>query len=188
MRKSIQIVAIILLSITTLFAQQKAERIDLSGSKLDNFYRVDDGVYRSNQPSGKDFELLEKFGIREVLNLRNWHNDTAEARKTALKLHRISSRATTISQPEIIASLRIITQRQGPIVVHCWHGSDRTGAVIAMYRIVIQGWTKAAAIDEMVNGGFGFHKQYSQIIDMINQADIEQIKMGIDVKLTQKEQ
>lgn len=43
------------------------------------------------------------------------------------------------------------------MVVHCWHGSDRTGAVIAAYRIVQQGWSQHDAIDEMINGGYGFH-------------------------------
>ncbi len=161
---------------------QKAEKITLSGSGLDNFYRVDTGVYRANQPSATDFVLLERYGIKEILNLRNWHSDDDEAKGTALKLHRLKTRASKIDEEDIVKALRIIKNRKGPILIHCWHGSDRTGAVIAMYRLVFQGWSKENAIKEMTEEGFGFHRQFSQIIDMINCADIAAIKRKLEVK------
>ena len=63
--------------------------------------------------------------------------------------------------------MRILKNAPKPIVVHCHQGSDRTGAVIAMYRIVFQKWAKEKALDEMENGGFGFHKRYSNIVHYI---------------------
>ena len=45
---------------------------------------------------------------------------------------------------------------EGPVLVHCKHGADRTGCIVALYRIVFQSWSKEAAIDEMHNGGYGF--------------------------------
>lgn len=162
---------------------QKAEKITLPESGLDNFYRVDSGVYRADQPSVMAFKMLEQFGIKEILNLRNWHSDIDETRGTSLRLHRLKTRASKIDEREIVKALRIIKSRQGPILIHCWHGSDRTGAVIAMYRIVFQGWSKENAIKEMTEGGFGFHKQFSQIIDVINRADIAAIKRKLERKL-----
>ena len=46
-----------------------AEKITVPDSKLTNLYQIDSGVYRSEQPSDADFKALEKYGIREVLNL-----------------------------------------------------------------------------------------------------------------------
>jgi protein tyrosine/serine phosphatase len=60
--------------------------------------------------------------------------------------------------------------------VHCWHGSDRTGCIIALYRILNQGWSKEQAIDEMVYGGYGFKSRYVNIIRYIKDADIEKIR------------
>lgn len=44
------------------------------------------------------------------------------------------------------------------IYVHCKHGVDRTGMVIASYRIIEQRWSVEDAIDEMMK--HGFHRIY----------------------------
>lgn len=44
-----------------------------------------------------------------------------------------------------------------------------------IYRIKVCGWEKQAAIDEMVNGGFGFHPVWKNIIQSLEKLDIEQI-------------
>jgi protein tyrosine/serine phosphatase len=53
--------------------------------------------------------------------------------------------------------LAIVTDpARQPVFVHCRRGSDRTGTAVAVYRICVEGWSREAAIDEMVNGGFRF--------------------------------
>lgn len=49
--------------------------------------------------------------------------------------------------------------RNLPVYVHCEHGIDRTGLLIALYRVYIQGWKRQAAYDEMVEMGHGFFRQ-----------------------------
>jgi len=46
--------------------------------------------------------------------------------------------AGSITSDQVIAALRIITLSKYPVLVPCWHGSDRTGTVSAMYRTVFQ--------------------------------------------------
>ncbi|HET8706279.1 MAG TPA: hypothetical protein VFM46_08265, partial [Pseudomonadales bacterium] len=58
------------------------------------------------------------------------------------------------------------------LTLPCQHGADRTGVMSAMYRMVEQGWSKQEALDEMINGGYGFHPLWSNIIDYIKQVDI----------------
>jgi protein tyrosine/serine phosphatase len=151
----------------------------LPGSGLDNLYQIDEGVYRSEQPGRKDFEALEAFGIRETLNLRRFHSDDDEAKGTTIRLHRVRTHAHTICERQVVEALRIIRDRRGPILVHCLHGSDRTGAVVAMYRIVFQDYTKDEAIEEMTAGGFGFHRIYGNIVRMVKNADVERIKKEV---------
>lgn len=157
------------------------EKVAIPGSKLTNCYRIDEHVYRADQPSSSDFKALEKFGIREVLNLRYWHSDDDEAQGTNIKLHRIETRAMTIDEAEITKALKIIQNRKGPIVFHCLHGSDRTGAVCAMYRIVFQNISKEEAIREMTEGGFGFHFIFNQIVDVIRRADVNKMKKELNL-------
>lgn len=164
----------------SLFSQElKLEKITLPDSELTNLYKIDSGVYRSEQPSQTDFKALEKYGIGEVLNLRNRHSDNDEAQGTSIKLHRVKTKAHAISEEQLITALRIIKNRKAPIVIHCHHGSDRTGAVCALYRIVFQNVSKEDAIREMTKGGFGFHRIYKNIVRRIREADIERIRQEI---------
>lgn len=152
----------------------KAERQTIG--RLKNVFKIDEGIYRSEQPDQNDFISLEKTGLREVLNVRRFWSDNKKAKHTKLKLHHISMKAGDIKEREVIRALKLINDRKGPMLIHCWHGSDRTGMLIAMYRLVFQNWTKDDAIKEMTEGGFGFHTVYSNIIDFVNDADIDKIR------------
>lgn len=146
---------------------------------LDNWHRLDQKVYRSAQPSRKGFEDAINFGIKNVLNLRDNHSDDSEARGLKIKTHRIEIEADDIFEKDVVAALKIIKNSDGPILIHCWHGSDRTGLVCAMYRIVFQNWTKDAAIDELVNGEFGYHAIYKNIKEWIKDSDVEALKKKV---------
>jgi protein tyrosine/serine phosphatase len=43
-----------------------------------------------------------------------------------------------------------------PVFIHCEHGVDRTGLVIALYRVIYQNWKPADAKAEWVKSGHGF--------------------------------
>ena len=90
----------------------------------------------------------------ESLNLRNRHSDNDEATGTTVKLHRVKMQAHSVDEEQLITALRIIKNRKSPIVIHCHHGSDRTGVVCALYRIIFQNVSKEDAIREMTDGGF----------------------------------
>ncbi len=146
--------------------------------RIGNFYRLDDKVYRSEQPDRKGFEELKAIGIRNILSLREFHSDD-DGREAGLTLYRVRMEAGDITIEQVVEALRIIRNAEGPILIHCWHGSDRTGLVSAMYRIVFQGWPKEDAIDELMHGGYGYHAMYKNIPEFIRQADIEQVKQGV---------
>jgi len=153
---------------------QNAVKID--GLGLNNLYKIDNEVFRSEQPTDKAFAKLEKYGIKEILNLRNWHSDDKKARNSKLILYRIPMRAEKIKDNDVIQALKIIKNRKGSILIHCKHGSDRTGLIVAMYRIVFQNWTKEQAIEEMTKEKFGFHSIYTNIVSYIQNANIKDIK------------
>ncbi len=165
---------------TQLLSAQSSDSI-LTEINIKNLHKVDSGVYRSKQPNKEQFIALENGGIREVLNLRRLHSDNKEAENTNLKLYHIKVRAEAIKEQHLLQVLKIIKNREGDILIHCHHGSDRTGAVIAMYRIVFQGWSKEEAINEMTNGGYGFHKIYSNIPKLIRKIDVENFKEQLDL-------
>ncbi len=163
---------------------QAAERpqkwaVPVQSRYLKNVFQLDPKVYRSAQPSQMGFKDAKRLGITDVLNLRDNHTDESGAKDLGLTLHQIKIEADEVNQQEIINALWIIRFAKGPVLVHCWHGSDRTGAVCAMYRIVFNNWSKEEAIDEMVSGGFGYHKMYTNIVQLIREVDTEKIKAAI---------
>lgn len=147
---------------------------------LNNLYQVDKAIYRSEQPEHDELLQLAKLGIGELLNLREYHSDLEEAEKLSFELHQVEMEAGSVTPEQLIAALKVIKNTKQPLLVHCWHGSDRTGTVIAAYRIIFQGWTKAQAMDEMVNGGFGYHASvYPNLVELLENLDVVKIKAAL---------
>jgi tyrosine-protein phosphatase SIW14 len=128
------------------------------GTQLENLHQVSPEVYRSGQPKARDLKLLvEQLGVKSVLTLRDYHNDDDEAEGLPLALYRVEMEADDVEPEKVARAMQIIKDAPKPILIHCWHGSDRTGLVVAAYRITAQGWEPTIAADELVNGGFGYH-------------------------------
>ncbi|MDH4129550.1 MAG: dual specificity protein phosphatase family protein, partial [Spirochaetota bacterium] len=148
---------------------------------LPNFHIVNNNLYRGAQPTVKGFKLLEKMGVKTIINLRSLHSDRSKIKNTNLKYFHINMKAWHPEEENIIKFLKLIKNKNNlPIFVHCKHGADRTGLMIAMYRIIFCHWTKDQAINEMTKGGFGFHKVWDNIIMFIKNADINKINAAIN--------
>jgi hypothetical protein len=52
-----------------------------------------------------------------------------------------------------------------------------------MYRIIYQDWTKGAALDELVHGGYGYHSMWKNIPNYTEHADVEKIRNAVDKEL-----
>ncbi|MBN1476028.1 dual specificity protein phosphatase family protein [Candidatus Sumerlaeota bacterium] len=154
------------------------------GSSLENFHCVNDHLYRSAQPDSEALAEVAALGIQVVLNLRSGHDDEDEAEGLDLRLFRVPAEADEITVEQIEEALAVIQLTRGPTLVHCWHGSDRTGVVMAAYRMVVQDWSLDEAWDEMVNGGFGFHEEYMEHMrEVLLDLDVEGIRQRLGVSL-----
>ncbi|RAJ75008.1 tyrosine phosphatase family protein [Chitinophaga dinghuensis] len=176
MRKFI-LTAICLTTAIMAHAQQWATKKEIGNVK--NLFQVSDSIFRSAQPDSSGFIALHHFGIASVLNLRTHHSDSMASGNTNFRLYHVEMEAKKFTDQEIIAALKALQQAPKPILIHCQHGSDRTGVVTAMYRIVVQHWKKEDAIAELEQGNFGFHKQYVNIPEYIRTVDIEKIRLAI---------
>lgn len=153
---------------------------------LPNLFRVNATLYRSAQPSREGFALLGRQAsiangdppIRTVLSLRAYKDDAPLVPAGAgLHLEHVSFKTWHPEDEDVLDFLRIVSKPEfQPVLVHCRHGSDRTGTMVAIYRIVVEGWTKAQATDEMVNGGYGYHPVWQNLVRYIDELDVEAIK------------
>ena len=157
--------------------QRWAQPVQLSNTK--NLHQVTPGLYRSAQPTAQNFQQLEKMGIKTVINLRETNSDQKLINGTSLKLILVPIQTSAIGDEDVIAVLRHIKNEPGPVLVHCRHGADRTGTVIAMYRIIFEGWRPQEALDELRNGGYNYHSMFRNIPRYILNADIARIKAAV---------
>lgn len=125
---------------------------------VENAYRVSPNLYRSGQPDEDGFRIIEAAGIKSILNLREYHSDDDEAEGTSLKLIHYPVAAGKVSEQDIEAILKLLRNAPKPVLVHCWHGSDRTGIVVAAYRIIEQKHPVEAAEKEFTDERFGHHE------------------------------
>ena len=152
----------------------------VKSDNLKNLFKVDQHLYRSEQPDEKGMVELYSKGIRTVLNLRNWKNNDDEIKGTSLDSKEVNINAWTINYEEILQALKIINSTEDPILVHCKHGSDRTGCIVAAYRMAISDWKKEDAIKEFIEGGFGFHeKWFPNIIRLLKSIDPWKLKADL---------
>ncbi len=140
-------------------------------------YKVSDRMYRSEQPSKKGFLELEAMGVKTILNLRRNKDDNKKAGHTSLVLKHIRLKSKEINEGDIIEVLQALKTADKPILIHCWHGSDRTGVMTAAYRIIFENWSKAEAIEEFRLPEFGYHENwYPNLLELLKDMDVKAIR------------
>ena len=152
-----------------------AESVQVQG--LPNLYQVSDSLYRGAQPTAGGLAQLRTLGVKTVINLRESNGDAARLAESGVAYEHIPMSAFFVKDDDVVHFLRVAGRPDhGPVFVHCQRGADRTGLMCAVYRIVVQGWTKDEALAEMTQGGFGFNHGLQNIVNYIRDLDIEQIK------------
>lgn len=156
----------------------QAEKID--ASHFSNLYKVNVLLYRSEQPTQKGMSELKELGVKTVINMRNRRNDNKENKEAQLILKHIPINTWKFSYEDIVETLIEIKNAQKPVVIHCLHGSDRTGATIAAYRMAFENWSKEEAIAEFKEEKFGYHETwFPKILVLLESIDIEQLKKDV---------
>jgi protein tyrosine phosphatase (PTP) superfamily phosphohydrolase (DUF442 family) len=138
---------------------------------LENSAKVSEDLYRGAQPTKEGFRQLKQMGIKTVINLCYLGTDRDDMKGLGLYYCEIPSVPWNPTDAHMAAFLRVMRERKHlPAFVHCQHGADRTGAAVAVYRIVVQGWSKKDAIGEM--DPFGFHSAWSVLKDYVSKLDV----------------
>lgn len=142
-------VAVIILA-ATLGASSREPKEEV----LPNFHQVNEHLYRGAQPSNGGMKELASLHIKTVINLRG-EDESAREEETeaqAAGLRYFSEPLPGLGRPkdeQVEKVLAIINDSQNwPVFVHCHHGEDRTGTIIAIYRITHDGWTSEQAKKE----------------------------------------
>ena len=143
-----------------------AEKMKILG--VPNAGKISDALFRGAQPTSQGLAELKKLGVTTIIDLRGERGPVTQerARAEALGLKFIDipmSGWSAPSTPQVAKFLKLL--RDDPsqkVFVHCYYGADRTGVMIATYRIAEQNWTADQAIAEMYS--FGFHNHWHPVM------------------------
>ncbi len=120
---------------------------------------VRENLWRSGRPTEQILQDLYSQGVRIIINLEDNEQqapiEAAWAKRIGFTYYAFP--LNSYMQPDdqtIDQILAILTRAQAPVLVHCYHGEDRTGLVIGLERVFIEGWTAQKAYDEMLSMGF----------------------------------
>ena len=126
-------------------------------SGVGDFGEVTPKLFRGAQPTRKGFESLSKMGIDIVVDNRGNRSKTEGkvVRHFGMKYVAIPWHCPFPHDKDFARFLKLV--RDNPdkkIFVHCRLGDDRTGMMIASYRIAVDGWSADRAMREMQDFGF----------------------------------
>ncbi|MHB9024662.1 MAG: protein tyrosine phosphatase family protein [Armatimonadota bacterium] len=129
---------------------------------IPNFQTVSDGIYRGAAPTYAGLQALRAMGIRTIIDLRISPKLVKVEKKNVSELGMtwinlpMGKEAPTKQQVETLLDT-LAKAPERPVFVHCQHGADRTGCMIGIYRVQVQGWSFAQAWAEMRKYGYKPH-------------------------------
>jgi len=153
----------------------------VSDAGIENLYRVETNLFRSAVPTSAGFQKLAQMGVKTVLDLRGGDGDK-EAAGASLKLFHVPMSAWGLRNDRVLQALRIVADPQNrPLLIHCQHGADRTGAIVALYRVVVQDWSKERAIREMNEGGYHHNSFFRNLDQYVLAADVAALRKQLGI-------
>jgi tyrosine-protein phosphatase SIW14 len=158
--KSICAVPLALALAVAALAQTPVRPADLRSPHIANFRRINRNLYAGAQPRlgcpGHDgIAELAELGIRTIIDLqtagRDERQERLEAQGLGLAFYSIPLPGLGAPPAGSVARAEAIINDPScwPVFVHCKHGQDRTGTIVAIYRIEHDGWPDYLAIAEM---------------------------------------
>ena len=125
---------------------------------MPNFHEVHPFLYRGGEPTGNGLEQLQKKGITCDIDLRSDFKKTSAESEIAKRLHMKYVNLPMTAEPptprQVNIFLKLVKQAQdnpgqGPVFVHCAHGSDRTGCMVGIWRVSQENWNYEDTYKEM---------------------------------------
>lgn len=163
-----KLLPVLMVALTTVFTVKPAfaKNYDQPATEIRDIFGpsrpptlVREDLWRSGRPTEQILQDLYAKGVRIIINLEDNEQqapiEAAWAKKIGFTYYAFP--LNSYMQPDdqtIDQILGILKAAQAPLLVHCYHGEDRTGLVIGLERVLIEGWAAQKAYDEMISMGF----------------------------------
>ena len=137
-----------------------AANANVEAAGIPNFHQVNEHVYRGAQPTDDGWHSLAQLGVKTVIDLRRKGEHSTPSEQKAVEaagMHYINVPMNGVMAPSDadVSKVLAILNSSEPVFVHCKEGKDRTGTVIAVYRMLHDHWENDKALQEAES--YGMH-------------------------------
>jgi tyrosine-protein phosphatase SIW14 len=128
--------------------------------QIPNFHLVSDSIFRGGRPSADGITWLAQNHVKTDIDLENDERPISVEQTLATNagVQFVSFPMNAYATPSDDTVNQILelmgSPDDQPVFVHCHHGENRTGLIVALFRVLNQGWTSQAAYNEMMTDGF----------------------------------
>jgi protein tyrosine phosphatase (PTP) superfamily phosphohydrolase (DUF442 family) len=124
------------------------------------FHRLDANYVRGALPARGGIEMMERLGVKTVVDLRSVYDHTDDigvaAERAGLRYYWMPMSVwnpPTDQEAKAFAAL-VSDESKGPFYVFCFDGLNRVGEMSAIYRLAHDKWSIKQALQEMDDLGF----------------------------------
>jgi len=125
---------------------------------IPEFSQVTEDLYRGGVPKEAGYARLKALGVRTIIDFRGVPEQGRPLPEAAQGFRRVSIPLSVYAWPEDEKALKflqtVLDPEAHPVFVHCSSGRDRTGAMVAVYRVIVQEWGPKEAYREALAHGF----------------------------------
>jgi tyrosine-protein phosphatase SIW14 len=122
---------------------------------ITNFGQVTPVLFRGGQPTSEGYRELKQMGIDTVVSFRHEKGENTLERRTVeglgMKFVNLPWHAWDDPTDQQVSQFFALlsSSPHGKVYVHCQQGRDRTGTMVALYRVAVDHWCPASAVAEM---------------------------------------
>lgn len=150
------------------------EKVSVPG--VANVGRITPRLLRGGQPDEQGLQALRGLGVDTVVSFtlegEGAEAERRQAESLGMRYVHLPWSASANPPPGFVRRfLELASDRSHVVFAHCKAGADRTGVMIAAYRVAIDGWPVDAALDEMDAFGYEveFHPQLRTFVSTFGQ-------------------
>lgn len=125
---------------------------------IPNLKLIENGIWRGGQPNNEGWAYLSSLGVRKSIKLnpnKEGLDSGAISNNISVVYVPIDLLDQTLFKPsKTNVQFAVLSITNSGTYIHCVHGRDRTGLIVGVYRVEIEGWTKNKAYKEMKDDGF----------------------------------
>jgi len=130
-------------------------------------FHYDEGLYRGGDiATQKGMDELKRLGVKTVFSVTPTEQEREFALRSGIRLVEVLFTKSGVPQHKLPVYLKEMKEAEKPLYVHCHSGKNCGGALLAAYRVHVQGWDFEKARSEFVSLG-GKDSKYPALMESV---------------------